>query len=62
MSDEEDEEDETEDEEDEQDEAIPEWVKVSKNRFDAIRSNVNEGARMKTKVDNKEITLDNAKK
>ena len=53
-----------EDEENEKDEAIPEWVKMTKSRFDRIRSMIIRGVNngLKTKIDNKTITLNNAKK
>ena len=48
----------------EEKEAISEWVKVTKGRFDVIRGviirAVNDG--LNTRVDNKNITLNNAKK
>ena len=65
-ADDQDEEDEIgyEEDETEAEETIPEWLKVSKDRFDRIRSmvtrNVDDG--LHTTVDNKKITLKNAQK
>ena len=55
-------EEEEEDEEYKEDEAFPEWVKMSKSRFDVRRSNINRGVidKLKTRVD-KKILLKNAK-
>ena len=43
---------------------LPTWVKVSKSRFNEIQSMITEGKEneLKTKIDNKEITLDYAEK
>ena len=40
---------------------LPKWVKVSKKRFNEILSTKAKNERLKTTVDGKEITLDNAK-
>ena len=49
------EDEEEEDEEYKEDEAFPEWVKMSKSRFDVRRSNINRGVndKLKTRVDKK---------
>ena len=52
------------DESDDEEETIPEWVRVSKDRFDVIRGLINTkaGNRLSNKVDNETITLNNARK
>ena len=55
---------ETDEDEDEEEETISEWVKMLIDKFNAIRGAINRNANdgLSTKVGNKSITLNNAKK